>query len=537
MLEKKTTTLTLASLPLLLLLLFSVHPIQPASPFSFSIHSSLVLLFGRFQNYLEDRQQLFNTCPSFQGRFEHMKRVLRRIAPKYTSTLFKIICIIVLCSLIVYLRSENRITHDELALNGPISSSLEDEEGQNTINNNDGKFISAILVFCATRPDALRNHLTQLLAQRPSASQYHVIISQDGNKTAVRQVAQKFVHEFKNVVHVNHQKIDVKKRSNYPAISAHYKWALDKVFNELHYSHVIVTEDDLDIGNDFFSYFRWGKQVLDADDTIWCVSAWNDNGGGSIIDAKRGDLVWRTDFFPGLGWMLTKKLWNELSSGFPAAYWDDWMRRPEIRKNRSCVRPEISRTSHNMKLAGKGSSGGMYKDYLSKISASHANVDFSLLPTAIVQKSNYDKRLIEDIENARSLDLNNTFKMVKAYNYKIEYKNIREWHKLAAMFKLMTDIRGGMQRTAYYGVVTAMFHNCRVFVVPEAIYRNPKSLTEYVYDPNWDKQNRFIEFENYYCKTRKYLGKCDPHDPQMIAFFKKKGWKKRMDDWGEMIVV
>lgn len=26
------------------------------------------------------------------------------------------------------------------------------------------------------------------------------------------------------------------------------------------------------------------------------------------------------------------------------SYWDDWMRRPEQRKDRACIRPEISRT-------------------------------------------------------------------------------------------------------------------------------------------------------------------------------------------------
>lgn len=101
----------------------------------------------------------------------------------------------------------------------------------------------------------------------------------------------------------------------------------------------------------------------------------------------------------------------------------------------------------------------------------------------------------------------------------------------------MLVVQGGMQRTAYYGVVTVMFENCRVFLVPEATYQDPKALTEYVYDSNWDKQNRFIEFEAYYCKTKKYTGKCDPYSPEMIAFFKRKGWRKRLEDWGEMIVV
>lgn len=58
-----------------------------------------------------------------------------------------------------------------------------------------------------------------------------------------------------------------------------------------------------------------------------------------------------------LGWMLTKELWQELSPFWPEAYWDDWLRKQEVRKNRVCIRPEVSRTAHNNKVAGKGSSG------------------------------------------------------------------------------------------------------------------------------------------------------------------------------------
>ena len=34
----------------------------------------------------------------------------------------------------------------------------------------------------------------------------------------------------------------------------------------------------------------------------------------------------RTDFFPGLGWMLTKNVWKELMVKWARSYWDDWMR-------------------------------------------------------------------------------------------------------------------------------------------------------------------------------------------------------------------
>lgn len=42
------------------------------------------------------------------------------------------------------------------------------------------------------------------------------------------------------------------------------KWALDRIFLELHYSHAIVLEDDMLFSPDFLSYFEqtaWLLQV------------------------------------------------------------------------------------------------------------------------------------------------------------------------------------------------------------------------------------------------------------------------------------
>ncbi len=54
--------------------------------------------------------------------------------------------------------------------------------------------------------------------------------------------------------------------------------------------------------------------------------------------------------------MLRASLWQELSANWPIAYWDDWLRTQAVRRDRVCIRPEVSRTTHNMRVAGKGSS-------------------------------------------------------------------------------------------------------------------------------------------------------------------------------------
>lgn len=134
-----------------------------------------------------------------------------------------------------------------------------------------------------------------------------------------------------------------KKFKGYYKIARHYGWALNTTFQQ-GFEYVIIVEDDLNVAPDFFEYFLATHSLLKNDSSLWCVSAWNDNGKVNLIEESKPELLYRTDFFPGLGWMLSKNLWSELSVKWPKAFWDDWIRQPQQRKERSCIRPEVSRT-------------------------------------------------------------------------------------------------------------------------------------------------------------------------------------------------
>ena len=68
---------------------------------------------------------------------------------------------------------------------------------------------------------------------------------------------------------------------------------------------------------DFFSYFEATAPLLDADESLYCVSSWNDHGQDRFVsDPTR---LYRSDFFPGLGWMLNRRVWESVRDAWCAA--------------------------------------------------------------------------------------------------------------------------------------------------------------------------------------------------------------------------
>ncbi|VDK85590.1 unnamed protein product [Litomosoides sigmodontis] len=434
------------------------------------------------------------------------------------------------------------------SLNKKPQNFLSDQEITQPVVNDNEKPVAVVLVMAAKRERAVRNHLDQLIKLRPSPVHFPIVISQDGDDKAVLEAILSFTNEKMKISHIHHKEqaeppgdLDSGSKS-YFHIAHHYKWALDKVFFEMKYEIAIITEDDLDLADDFFSYFAATKPILLADETVWCISAWNDNGGANITDRKHGEILYRTDFFPGLGWMLTTDLWNELSPSWPDMYWDDWMRRQDIRKERVCIRPEVSRTSHNNNLAGKGSSGGLYKKYLASIRLPEIAVDFSKLDLSYLIKSNYDSLLSQKMSHAAVLSVDEFLSgnFSGSAPFFIIYKTPREYRRLGKSVGLMLDIRSGMPRTAYYGIVAFMYSSERFYAAPEKLnlsaYEFGLQRSSDYYNEKWDKMTRYLEFQETYCIPTKYSGKCDPKDPDLIAWFTRKRLSKRLKHWGEMIV-
>ncbi|XP_018431435.1 PREDICTED: protein O-linked-mannose beta-1,2-N-acetylglucosaminyltransferase 1-like, partial [Nanorana parkeri] len=93
-------------------------------------------------------------------------------------------------------------------------------------------------------------------------------------------------------------------------VAQHYKASLTASFN-LHpdAKFAVVLEEDLDISVDFFSFLSQTVHLLEEDESLYCISAWNDQGYEHT--AEDPSLVYRVETMPGLGWVLRRTLYKE----------------------------------------------------------------------------------------------------------------------------------------------------------------------------------------------------------------------------------
>uniref|UniRef100_A0A915C9G8 Alpha-1,3-mannosyl-glycoprotein 2-beta-N-acetylglucosaminyltransferase n=1 Tax=Parascaris univalens TaxID=6257 RepID=A0A915C9G8_PARUN len=309
-----------------------------------------------------------------------------------------------------------------------------------------------VLVFACHRAAAVANHVKKLLKYRTSAERFPIIVSQDCDDEHVAGVVRSFMPSVQYIKHLSGDKANItveaghERYLTYYMIARHYKLGLSYVFDKLGYTSVIITEDDLDIAPDFFEYFSATRHLLEMDRTLYCVSAWNDNGKINLIDMNSTDLLYRSDFFPGLGWMMTRELWKEFGPIWPNGFWDDWIRDPLRRKNRSCIRPEISRTGMTPEGRKGASNGLFFVKHLAKIAINTRPVNFTTLKMDYLLKKNYDKNFIERVYSATLLSLSNLTRQISRRDdtfkeCRIQYSQLGEYLEIAGRLQIMGDFK------------------------------------------------------------------------------------------------
>lgn len=248
----------------------------------------------------------------------------------------------------------------------------------------------------------------------------------------------------------------------YARISRHYKWALTRAFALDGVHQVVVVEDDLEVAADFYMYFEALGPMLHTDPSLFCVSAWNDNGVSTL--SLNATQLHRTDFFPGLGWMVTRDVFqNELAPRWPAYFWDDWVRQRAQMRGRHCIRPEVSRTA-NFGRVGVSQSFH-YDKHVSKVVLASTTVDFRQQDLSYLEEQAYFHAFFTRLSQATRLKYSNYLSSKPIDSDVIAFYPSGHLEAIAKRTGIMADHRDGVRRTSYHGVITFPWRGHHAFVV------------------------------------------------------------------------
>lgn len=336
---------------------------------------------------------------------------------------------------------------------------------------------TAFVIVCYNRPDYLKRtfkSITNLYSQSYPPNKPDLYISQDGDINEVTEVIEDYINESKFTVnHIKHKQYIGK--NGYESLSQHYHWIFKYIYSN-GYDQIILAEDDMEFAPDFFEYLLGLADILKEDSSyiiiyifrLMCISAWNDLGQKGLVKEYSIiyyfiDVIYRSDFFPGLGWLSTKEFYNEIDSKWPLAYWDDWLRSPEIRKNRSCIIPEISRS---YTFGKSGTSVGQYFDkYLEPIKLNDKPYMWSQIDKSLLYKFNYDESLNYFLSIAEELYMGD-FRIDEGNNiYKYICHYTKEYEKLTQYFGIMNDFKSGVPRGGYNNIVHIRWLGNLIFIV------------------------------------------------------------------------
>jgi hypothetical protein len=223
----------------------------------------------------------------------------------------------------------------------------------------------ALVLIAHDREEYLRECLRSLSSVR-ELSQVCIIVSMDApsHYAAIRAVISEFpdIHARTTFIEQSTGNLRKFKHTDF-AITWHHGRIFVSLFDDLKFEYGILLETDLTVSPDFIEYMLAGRNMLvDSSSDLFCISAWNDNGFNGF--SLRENRLYRTDVFPGLGWMLHRDSWTELlRSKWPQeASYDWWIRNESPVKHFDCVFPEVSRTHHIAKY-GAHVNGGAQQVY------------------------------------------------------------------------------------------------------------------------------------------------------------------------------
>lgn len=339
-----------------------------------------------------------------------------------------------------------------------------------------------VLVIAHARPHYLRRALASIFKQRRQAAKFPVTASQDGDDEGVTRMLQERLQSGDLARHLRFtppaELVSRPGRSamrkGYQRSTSHYRWALDQMLGGAGHEQLIVLEEDLEVAPDFFDYFEATLPVLVADPCLFCVSAWSDSGRPEV--ASNGRAVFRTDLFPGLGWMMLRTFWLEIRDRWPLEFWDDFIRQDGVRQGRHCLQPEVPRV-RTFGEVGVSKGGRLYNTHLKHLALNAEQVDWKAMNLAYISSPGHFEEFLkremakaetlrlEEVAKVRSGGPANSTNITGASRTVVVRYMDAAWLRYARFFGLMEDSKAGVRRGSYHGVVPLTWRKHRVFLV------------------------------------------------------------------------
>lgn len=151
---------------------------------------------------------------------------------------------------------------------------------------------------------------------------------------------------------------------------------------------------------------------------------------------------------------MTRRLWKELEPKWPTVFWDDWLRAPEQRLGRQCIRPEISRSAN---FGDRGVSRSHdFKKQTQKVVLNDQFVNFSRLDLTYLEPEKFEEFFFSRMAKAalmKSAGSHKTFNVDRGDIIVLYNDLLSTSRRERTTLDVHVDPRNGIHRASYRGIV------------------------------------------------------------------------------------
>ena len=210
-----------------------------------------------------------------------------------------------------------------------------------------------VVIISRDRGPYLQQTLSSLF-RAPGINPQNVIVFQDGYSSEIFTVVQQFGLRLVRFPKASSKLLNIANSKEADFITTNYRRMFDVIWGVnpkkclfADKDFIIVLEDDLIVAPDIFDYFEQLIPVLRSDKSLFAASVWNANTHSSSLPHDP-TVVYRTESFPGRGWVLSQDSWRDvLEPAWPKCChgisWDVELRKVLKRRGLDCLYPEVPR--------------------------------------------------------------------------------------------------------------------------------------------------------------------------------------------------